>query len=190
MALGPQFKQLKMFMTPKEIMHNYEPLSGDRRAIEQEYGPNPYRQETTEELWNRKAEEASMRASEYDEVVRDVRRRGTDLSFVSRLDNGELGTGPQYRTGHTDTYKERQESWLDNKYIEFQQNRRLGQNTSLLDSIRKSGVQSPVRLGPTEVTGGHHRIAAANQINPDMLIPVLHEQEDWPNHRDKVYPYT
>lgn len=48
--------------------------------------------------------------------------------------------------------------------------------TSLYDSIKKHGVVTPVSIAFTgtdsaQVTGGHHRIAAANDIDPDMQIP-------------------
>jgi hypothetical protein len=53
---------------------------------------------------------------------------------------------------------------------------------TLENSIRREGVQNPVTLEPKDLTfgyrpevfGGHHRIATANKINPDMLIPVTY----------------
>lgn len=48
--------------------------------------------------------------------------------------------------------------------------------SSLYDSIKKEGVKSPVTLrysgGLTVIDNGHHRIAAANDINHEMYIPV------------------
>jgi len=47
---------------------------------------------------------------------------------------------------------------------------------NLYDSIKKEGVKSPVTLSDTagllNIENGHHRIAAANDINEDMYIPV------------------
>lgn len=52
---------------------------------------------------------------------------------------------------------------------------------TLENSIRQEGVQNPVTLqakdfynsfSKPQIFGGHHRIATANKINPDMLIPV------------------
>lgn len=49
---------------------------------------------------------------------------------------------------------------------------------SMYQSIKEKGVESPVllRYGPTTdqptISDGHHRIAAANDINEDMYIPV------------------
>ena len=64
-------------------------------------------------------------------------------------------------------------------------------NLDLYDSIKKHGVINPVPLGFTDqaaepkispllfgksqyVIGGHHRIAAAEDINPNMEIPVMY----------------
>jgi len=46
-------------------------------------------------------------------------------------------------------------------------------------SIKKIGVQEPVDIvhgGPmgAMLTDGHHRVASAMDINPKMLIPVIH----------------
>ena len=58
---------------------------------------------------------------------------------------------------------------------------KLGESrmTGLYDSIKAEGVKKPVyvtnnkQFGQT-VGDGHHRIAAAHDINPNMLIPVEH----------------
>jgi hypothetical protein len=52
-------------------------------------------------------------------------------------------------------------------------------SSGLYDSIKASGVSRPVyvtnnkKFGQT-VGDGHHRIAAAHDIDPNMLIPVEH----------------
>lgn len=48
---------------------------------------------------------------------------------------------------------------------------------TLYDSIRDEGIKSPVALyiyGDNKelLSDGHHRVAAANDINPHMYIPV------------------
>jgi hypothetical protein len=54
---------------------------------------------------------------------------------------------------------------------------------SLHGSIASEGVKEPVRLMwdgrevPT-VAQGHHRIAAAHNIDPEMLVPVMHYDDD------------
>lgn len=182
-------EQLKMFMTPAEIMSTKAPLEGDRHTTwgKDKYGTDWERKETNEEVWERKASEARLSMEDYHEA-RGSNAKGTESSFLEHLDRGEFDTGPEYKTGNTDEYDKRYESYLDNKYLDFRSKRHT--QGSLLDSVRESGVQQPVRIGPTQVTGGHHRIAAAHKINPDMLIPVLHETVDHPVRNIKQYPYT
>jgi hypothetical protein len=67
--------------------------------------------------------------------------------------------------------------------------------SSLLDSVRESGVQTPVKVDPDfgnhpnsdkagrssalrggkVIFNGHHRLASANRVNPDMEVPVEYE---------------
>ncbi len=57
-------------------------------------------------------------------------------------------------------------------------------NRTLEDSVREEGVRHPIFLGEfsrtrndeskPEVHNGHHRVAIASQIDPNMLIPVEH----------------
>jgi hypothetical protein len=50
--------------------------------------------------------------------------------------------------------------------------------TGLYDSIKEKGVKNPVYLGRSNtksiMSDGHHRVAAAYDIDPNMLIPVEH----------------
>jgi hypothetical protein len=54
---------------------------------------------------------------------------------------------------------------------------------TLANSIKREGVQNPVTLQVKDLSifetrpqvfGGHHRIATAAKINPDMLVPVTY----------------
>lgn len=55
---------------------------------------------------------------------------------------------------------------------------------TLRDSIAKNGVVNPVTLGMNThpgytapfVFGGHHRVATAAEVNPNMLIPVTNAE--------------
>jgi ParB-like chromosome segregation protein Spo0J len=52
-------------------------------------------------------------------------------------------------------------------------------SSGLYDSIKANGVSKPVYVSNNKKFGqtvgdGHHRIAAAHNINPNMLIPVEH----------------
>ena len=67
--------QLKLFMTPKEIMSEYKPNEADaeRRWDYKDAGEDG-RLETDEELWSRKADEASWSG-----LMDDIRERGVHI---------------------------------------------------------------------------------------------------------------
>ena len=50
--------------------------------------------------------------------------------------------------------------------------------TSLYDSIKAHGVQTPIEIGKTNflsrpiVTNGHHRLAVSQHLNPKQFIPM------------------
>ena len=58
------------------------------------------------------------------------------------------------------------------------------QESGLLESIRDRGVEEPVQVivhkhhetseDLHELLNGHHRVASANHINPNMEVPVKH----------------
>jgi len=59
----------------------------------------------------------------------------------------------------------------------------LWEGQGLHESIASEGVRDPVRImhrdnDDVSVVQGHHRIAAAHDIDPEMLIPVVHYGED------------
>jgi hypothetical protein len=61
----------------------------------------------------------------------------------------------------------------------MQRKRREAKKSGLHDSIKEQGVREPVELyrdfrGQHELVNGHHRVAAAMSIDPNMLIPVNH----------------
>lgn len=55
--------------------------------------------------------------------------------------------------------------------------------SGLTEDVRAIGVRVPVTVqhsklvGPV-IRGGHHRIAAAMEVNPDMLIPVNYAEDN------------
>ena len=57
---------------------------------------------------------------------------------------------------------------------------REAKKSGLYDSIKESGVQTPVGVSKHVVhkdpllIDGHHRVASAMSINPNMLVPVTH----------------
>ena len=63
----------------------------------------------------------------------------------------------------------------------------------LLDQVRDRGVEKPVHVMISkqhkdpweyqhEIMDGHHRIASANQVNPNMEIPVKHYSAKHPGN--------
>jgi hypothetical protein len=114
-----------MFIPAGELLSSAAPLWGDKAEVPDEHSDGA-REETDQELWERKAVEARLI---------DAERGGPSRPFKKTLYN----------------------------------------------SIKERGVSEPVRLMhredeslSPEVANGHHRIAAAAEIDPEMLIPVEH----------------
>jgi hypothetical protein len=74
--------------------------------------------------------------------------------------------------------------------VEDSHTSRRGRQKSLYESVKEEGVQKPVELRETLVPSiftpkghqllqGHHRVAAAADIDPNMLIPVTHSYTKW-----------
>ena len=109
---------MKMFMTPNEIISQWEPLVGDT-----------YVDENTSEFWDRALDESKAK----------------------------------------------------NKIGDWSPEAEAGERESLHGSIAREGVVGPVHLGwdlgvPDQILGGHHRIAAARDVAPNSVIPVLHHE--------------
>lgn len=61
----------------------------------------------------------------------------------------------------------------------MQRKSREAKKSGLYDSIKAEGVKEPVDIGRgyggrQELINGHHRVAAAMSIDPNMIIPVRH----------------
>lgn len=60
---------------------------------------------------------------------------------------------------------------------------RESNKSGLATRIRKEGVKKPIHLfhendGTSTITDGHHRLAVAQTMRPDTLIPVEHHDEN------------
>ena len=82
-----------------------------------------------------------------------------------------------------------QESAMPGSSMSAHRADRYGDNPSLIDSIRERGVEEPAVIGMGMglrgndiIWDGHHRVAAANQINPNSLVPVTYESTDRHEH--------
>ena len=60
--------------------------------------------------------------------------------------------------------------------------RTRSRGATLMGSVRRSGVSKPVRvmreMGKDVLLDGHHRVAAAAAVDPNMLIPVTHHEDN------------
>lgn len=146
--------QLKLFMSAREIMGEYQPLDADRHvagfdppAHITNYGPK--------EL----ATDPSARPNR--NGFRDVR---------NRIRSGDVESDEE-------VWNRKANEATQRKPI------RHGFAEPLASSIETSGVQMPVHLseqfgavGKKAVAGGHHRIAGSALSDPDRLMPVIHHR--------------
>lgn len=215
--------QLKMFMTPREIHSQYQPLDADREEgyrsgewtessrttgggsnefVRSGYGQHrhyqrPDKEETSPDLWDRKYDEASMTPQERRYEYGGETPAPKSFDWEAALERRSAPTRPNTESSTAmGEYEHREGSYLNRKAEEHEERQYEKDNTSLVDSIRQTGVQSPVHLGQQfgsegkpEIVGGHHRIAVATRHAPDTLIPVLHHK-DIRAARTTSYPYT
>jgi uncharacterized protein (DUF1015 family) len=92
-----------------------------------------------------------------------------------------------YTAGHTEGFSgeyskmSQSPTLYRQKLQESKQPRRFGNKRveSLYESIQKEGVNTPIRLrmhqGTEQINDGHHRLAAANDINPEMYLPISYD---------------
>lgn len=93
----------------------------------------------------------------------------------------ELYRSPMIERQYYDSKKAMVEDKLEESKQPIQKKIGGPKEESLYDSIKRSGVQQPVtiahdttgKMGPF-IDNGHHRVIAAHNINPNMLIPVRH----------------
>ena len=88
----------------------------------------------------------------------------------------------EHPRAHKMKLEESQMRWEDYAFVHGLADKPEEGTTSLHDSIKKHGVKTPVELwmlddNSTMVENGHHRIAAANDINPNMYIPVSYNED-------------
>jgi hypothetical protein len=163
-------------------------------------------EETDDQLYARKLQETQMDPSDYREHHRGGafgsqsgppdydNPEGFMPSDIKPPAHPERGTGGRVPgTSTWDEYHEREDSYgdhvqshYDRAYNEWDEQNNYG-GATLYDKISAEGVQSPVHLsynqmgqyGKPSVVGGHHRIAAQEDINPDQPIPVQHWADIW-----------
>lgn len=135
------------------------------------------REESDDELWDRKYGEATMDRDDYMEEVRGA----PGSARYDRPGGGETRASGTWR----DTWKG--PSRTDNTphktqtYEPFEQV--YGGGESIRDAVIREGVKSPLSLGrqfgsmgKPMIAGGHHRIAVMARERPDELMPVMHHE--------------
>lgn len=138
--------QLKLLMTPQEIKSGYQPLDADR---EQRQGPIARGGEPTS------------------------RPRRTDMGYNDAIPNAAEGS-PGFQRRMKDFRRESVAHTWARKAQEANE-------SGLTESIHEHGTVYPVTLGDVpglegkpQITGGHHRIAAADQIGGEQYLQVIH----------------
>jgi hypothetical protein len=160
--------QLRMFMSPREIKREYQPLDADREDPSQ-WGESS-RSLTTGTATRNAARSAIPSGS--NPFIAPARAMNRNIQHGYREDDAALW--------------ERKAEEADELY-----------DPPLQRSIAERGVLNPVQLstnqlgsqGKQQVVGGHHRIAAAHDVDPDMLIPVLHHTSITAAKNHPYYPY-
>lgn len=145
-------------------------------------------EETDDQVWDRKLAETKLSPQEYDVEHQGFARSGPEMSDIS------LGDSRPEQAKHegTTSFEDREYDYFVGK--EMSQDRRFEEKlekyedpeNSLYNNIKKDGVQKPVSLGDPgnyskfgmegkpEIAGGHHRLSAQFDQDPDKLMPVLH----------------
>lgn len=190
--------QLPMFMSAREIMGSHSPLDADRDMVEMkdQWGMTQEKEEADTHVWERKAEEATLPPDEYASEVGSNSETGTNTFAARQWQSQHLPHRKVTFENLTEEMEDEQHAFVDQR-VEDRAYGPGGSRLSLFENIRQQGVQQPVRLGQTksfktgrpEVVGGHHRIAAQAKIDPDALIPVLHDRNIMTAKQDRGYTY-
>lgn len=183
--------QLKAFMTPKEILNEWQVLDGDRHAVSN----GSVTRESDEELLARKYKEAS-----------EVSPGGQHGNNVYRRTNGDITRNPGrwvlHEGAHERVPASDKEGWYratvppgdgqPKGHLTYNSRRRDDsyhqytpiEGDTLAESIRAEGIHDPIRLGletgskdKPQLAGAHHRLAVANQDLPDNYQPVLYHKD-------------
>lgn len=154
-----QFKeaeQLAMFMTSGDLLKNYHAWPGDRGYVRDV-------SKIKSQMELPLGDEEQRRKITMENVDPDVARRSSSEETWAKKLEESRNIGPE-----GETYASRNKP-------------------SLHESIKKAGVLSPVNIQAKSmmekgqekpfVTGGHHRIAAAADVNPNMLVPVSYYKD-------------
>ena len=206
-----QHEQLQMFMSPREILHKYQPLDADRMDYEYDAQPSSGTGIGT-----------AMNTGESN-VAHGKYRFGSDSKGAWQATT----YGTKYREGGMESDEDLWNRKLDEAQYEhtvpgketvwsgatyhpssgsrssWESSWRVSQpgtpERSLYEAVAEEGAKEPVSLGTSggygsmgkrEIVGGHHRIASQFDINPDQPMPVLHFQDIYDARAARYKPYT
>lgn len=152
-------------------------------------------EESDDQLFARKLNESQMSPGEYHEA-----HHGGEPAAPGWDTLEQRASAPRFRSGGGGSGSSAYESWhmkmasyADRKVSEHYDDMAYG--PSLHDRIRAEGVKSPIHLsyaqmgsyGKPSIVGGHHRVAAQEDINPDQPIPVSHWRDIREAKSSKMY---
>lgn len=87
MVLGPQFEQLKMFMTPREIKNTLT------SSFDARYLSDQKRMETMDEMWSRKLQESFDPYEDGTDLYHSIRDKGLRVQKPFKIEYGKKGPG-------------------------------------------------------------------------------------------------
>jgi hypothetical protein len=188
--------QLKLFMTPQEIVENYAPVEGDRML--HKGGPGQYYQ-MGKGMGPREDLGTDPRAGEWTD-----RLRRTDQEPNNPVRWDENGLAVKWKRSVRTRLRgellqpETNDQMRERKLREAQQPGRSGYEKPMIEHIKEHGVEHPIPLGMEAyekrtgdprpmLAGGQHRVAAAHHLNPNMYVPVEYHKNLLAAQREKDY---
>lgn len=213
---GAQFQQLKMFMTPREVLRDYQPLDADRWGSHGSQGPAVTGSSGTGigTAMNSAGDNVrhgqfrvghdtggTFQASTYGTKHRpraETHDEMMDRKLDESMGHGDVGEGswdPMVRRQtRVDT------AWYgSDTYVPPHGERMSAGRETLHESVSKHGVTHPLSLGTggklgllgkPQIVGGHHRLAAQFDTDPDRHMPVLHYHSVMDAQNDPTRRYT
>lgn len=151
-----------------------------------DYGPP----ETDSQVWSRKLEESQLPIHEYNQTHGGALQEERTPGWETLMGRSSAPTPPSgYEQSAWDAHDAHEAMYVQRKQEEHRAVHGDSYEDSLygrIDDAMKPGGEGFTSLvhlgtqfgmsGKPQIAGGHHRIAAMNEIAPDRLLPVLHQE--------------
>lgn len=202
----------------RDFQYNQYPQNGYGTGIPKgEAYKSTYGEESDDQLFARKLSESQMTRSErYGSDWRDFFPEDQlDIDSVHTSDiKSYIGSTPKrsdYGSNTSGSYdyqdavewhsnEKREAKWQERRERVRRAEEDAGEETTLYDMMRQGDVPGRVSLqdpltrnkgsqGKPSILGGHHRIAAMEDIDPDRLMPVVYHRDLMSAKSDRSYPY-